>query len=703
MNYLYVPKPLSLNKIPSYLDVLQGFIHEKAKWMSNACTREEPRVSIIAGIVTEKLQRIYRAAEIETIRKDKIKSKVVNAYNSRLTLLKISRSERHKPAFLKKKAMFESRMSNTFQVASSNAIPRQRNKSSNRSQDKGLFISQDVLDKKRPAAILSRQKSYAVAMEEEEHENMVVNDEVNDEYDPDYELQRVKKSSPKKQMDMSEIVEVKSRYSSSCREVSAIVNATLRSVGLEPSVDKSTIQRAEKRKFKEIEEAPVTFTGGLYYDSRKDLSIFSKRKKTEDGFKFYRVIKRQEHYSLVSEPGGTFLGFVNAKDGTADNGSNAILSFVDENKLFDELIALGSDGANTNVGSDGGINRLIELAAHRPLHWFVCMLHLNELPLKALITKLDGKTTGANSFSGPIGNELHSVCNLPIVAFKRFRTAQPLEKLPDPVYKKLSNDQKYLYNVVNALISGKFTESLKQTNIGKINHSRWLTTASRMCRFYAASKSPSDTLKTLTSYIVNVYAPTWFRIKKHELAVNGPENLFFLIGKTELIANERARSIVQKCIRRNAFFAHSENVLLAQLASENKSERIDAVQKILKIRERESSNQIRRFRVPKINFRATSFTEMAVYNTSNLFDPPLTRNMSRKDLLAVIKRPLIVPKFKCHTQMVERAVKEVTRVSLKAVDHRKRNAIIKTTLLNRSKFPKFDSLKDHFSKDVVSP
>lgn len=173
------------------------------------------------------------------------------------------------------------------------------------------------------------------------------------------------------------------------------------------------------------------------------------------------------------------------------------------------------------------------------MHWFVCLLHSNELPLKNLITKLDGLTDGAKSFSGPIGKSLENVCDLPIIKFKKMKDIDIL-KIPDHVFKKLSNDQRYLYRIVNAVISGNLPNGLEQLKIGELNHSRWLTTASRICR----------------------------------------------------------------------------------------------------------------------------------------------------------RKPLVVPKFKCHTQMVERAIKEVTRVSVKAVDHLTRNAMVKATLKNRAKYPRLDSRKD---------
>ena len=53
------------------------------------------------------------------------------------------------------------------------------------------------------------------------------------------------------------------------------------------------------------------------------------------------------------------------------------------------LKIVGSEGTNTNLGNKGGV-----------------IFHGNELPLRHLFVKLDGCTTGPQSFSGPIGNAI---------------------------------------------------------------------------------------------------------------------------------------------------------------------------------------------------------------------------------------------------------------------------------------------------------
>lgn len=125
------------------------------------------------------------------------------------------------------------------------------------------------------------------------------------------------------------------------------------------------------------------------------------------------------------------------------------------------------------------------------------------------------------------------------------------------------------------------------------------------------------------------------------------------------------------------------------------SERSDGVRKIREIRCRKADIGIRKFTVPEINFNAKTWPEILIWDSPNMSEPPLSLRMTERDLINVIKTPLKVPLFKCHTQMVERAVKEVTRVSVKAVDKKKQESLVKATLINRSKYPKFDSRKDH--------
>jgi len=52
-------------------------------------------------------------------------------------------------------------------------------------------------------------------------------------------------------------------------------------------------------------------------------------------------------------------------------------------------------------------------------------------------------------------------------------------------------------------------------------HSRWLTLACRILRFYASTKQPSKSLVQLTIFCLKIYFPTWFNFKKENKITDG--------------------------------------------------------------------------------------------------------------------------------------------------------------------------------------
>ena len=64
------------------------------------------------------------------------------------------------------------------------------------------------------------------------------------------------------------------------------------------------------------------------------------------------------------------------------------------NKNFDyvKLVATGCDGTDTNSGWNNGVIRNYELKFFRPLEYFICLLHLNEVPFRHLFQSIDGDT-----------------------------------------------------------------------------------------------------------------------------------------------------------------------------------------------------------------------------------------------------------------------------------------------------------------------
>ena len=78
----------------------------------------------------------------------------------------------------------------------------------------------------------------------------------------------------------------------------------------------------------------------------------------------------------------------------------------------------------------------------------------------------------------------------------------------------LSTDQEYLYDIHKSVSAGKLSEGLAGKNPEKMAHSWCLTTANRILRLYVSTDEPFQILKIIVEYIMKVYAPVWFAIKK---------------------------------------------------------------------------------------------------------------------------------------------------------------------------------------------
>jgi hypothetical protein len=78
----------------------------------------------------------------------------------------------------------------------------------------------------------------------------------------------------------------------------------------------------------------------------------------------------------------------------------------------------------------------------------------------------------------------------------------------------LSTDQKYLYEICEAVSTEDCPKNLEARNPGQIDHARWLTTANRILRLYICTRDPIQPLQTLAEFIMRVYALMWFRIKR---------------------------------------------------------------------------------------------------------------------------------------------------------------------------------------------
>ena len=94
-------------------------------------------------------------------------------------------------------------------------------------------------------------------------------------------------------------------------------------------------------------------------------------------------------------------------------------------------------------------------------------------------------------------------------------------------------------------------------------HCRWLTTTNRLLSLYGTTHEPSSSIfMEIVQFIMAVYVPVWFTIKKNSSFIEGTKNFFEIICLTQIMP-ERTRAIANTVLQRNCFFAHQEIILVS--------------------------------------------------------------------------------------------------------------------------------------------
>ena len=160
-----------------------------------------------------------------------------------------------------------------------------------------------------------------------------------------------------------------------------------------------------------------------------------------DGKRHQRTI-REERISIVSEPESKYFDHVAPGSGKAKDIASDILSLLNKRSVdTKQIVAIGCDSTAVNTGIKGGVVRLLEKSFKKPIQWFICLLHIKELPLRHLFGYLDSPTTGPRAFSDTIGKALQTCDKNPVVCFEPIESREPLRPID---IDDLSTDQNYL-------------------------------------------------------------------------------------------------------------------------------------------------------------------------------------------------------------------------------------------------------------------
>ena len=119
---------------------------------------------------------------------------------------------------------------------------------------------------------------------------------------------------------------------------------------------------------------------GLYFNRRKDKTI---KQVLDTDEKYRRKTVTEEHVSIISEAGLDCFSYVTPADGSSKSTTSAIPLSLHQNTVdHDKIVAVGCDETAVNSGNMSGVIRKLEESLGGPLQWLVCMLHVNELPLR---------------------------------------------------------------------------------------------------------------------------------------------------------------------------------------------------------------------------------------------------------------------------------------------------------------------------------
>jgi len=414
-----------------------------------------------------------------------------------------------------------------------------------------------------------------------------------------------------------------------------------------------------------------------------------------DGNLVHRKGKQpQHHLTFTNEKGGSsgsyLLHKTLPKKADASCIAGCVFDAVLEVGCSDSLSAILVDNTPINTGYKNGFVVKLEKLLGKPLHLIGCALHSNELPLRALFKKLDGVSNSPNSFNGPLGKAVSSdLEEMPIVNFEPI-AAEAISDQPDEVRGDLSNDQRLLFEYCRIVVTGQISPWVHR-KIGPLNHSRWLTLAIRLLCLYTRSDAPSTELRFIVNFIVNVYGPTWFAIKRSSCLKDMPQILFDVVRKLTCYEDDvELLSVIKKTIQRNAYCLLSNNFIYSLIASSEVEVRNIGWKYVLEARRSRKPKFSKK--TPSINWQAEHWTRLVPSQELSL-EPNETMRIS-DDLIEryiTTGQSFDLPSYPSHSQSVERSVQLVSTASRQFYGEESRHRSILCKLLSRELRPVFQS------------
>lgn len=344
-----------------------------------------------------------------------------------------------------------------------------------------------------------------------------------------------------------------------------------------------------------------------------------------------------------------------------------------------------------------GIILLMENHLKKSLHYFICLLHMIELLLKHLFVVLDGGTASAETYVGPIGRKFKEAEHTPIANF----TAISMGDFPANFDSSLlTNDQKHLYELANAISRGYCSQELASRKIGATHEARWVTKASRILRIYMSEEQPSIQHRWLTIFIQFIYLPSIIKIKMKPYFFDGARHFFGIIheiNKHRFDLGPKSCQSLLSTLAENGFYGHSEMIIVAMLTDEDKNVQKSGYDLIEKARGRSKQNPhfVLKLELPKIiNTDIESYVDLLPAE-EDIWEPPSTKEFSDAELSEMINcgETIKLPLIPCHSQHVEYHV-QLMSLAVEKVNAHYVDGYMLNTLKSRQHMPAYNRKSD---------
>ena len=442
----------------------------------------------------------------------------------------------------------------------------------------------------------------------------------------------------------------------------------------------------------------------------KDDSTVTKDKSTET----------VEHCSVVlydDNANEYHAGFFIPENKTASAVASGLLTFLISIKVnLAFVIALCSDGCPKMLGHSGGVHFCFEKLLGRSFQRCICLFHSLEKYFSWMFRLYGGETKGPASLKPPwsslvLNKNLEDrKVNENFQQIPNYYLEGLIKKHEEAVKElkvKLSKDHEIFLQLVLIIITGiwydvvdnvKVPKKALKRKIGPVVGSRFTTLETRILRAYLSEISPSSELVRMTRFLILVWAPAFFLVKLNPYSnFAGPRILLYFVMSAKKYLSISEIAEIEKGINYNPYMLCHENIALCLLSSEEKDERIMAVNKILELRKTATfkikianGKALSNFRTfnPSTDLRV-NMSASSLYNLNSVpfhlmkYEPPATQPLSTSQIIEIYTTPLNL-KLPLSTVAVERAVKDTSRAALMSHDEEQRRGIIQATIASRA-------------------